>query len=388
MSTQKHSNNFSPLTFVYIINVDWYFDLHWLQRALATQKTGFVVHLIMDFTDDTLLLHLRELGFICHTWTVDRKSINPFNNFKAAYQLYGHLRSIGPDIVHAITIKPNIYTGLIAYLFNFPFVLSITGTGTVFSGQSVVIKLIKPFIRLIYKALKSGQNRRRIIFENSEDLHYFVNTKLCAADEAVLILGAGVNTEIYKAVAEPLTDKTIILFAARLLWDKGLGDLVEATKLLRAQGLSVEVQVAGIMDHATMSAIPESVLEQWHSEGLINWLGTVKNMPDLIAQANIVVLPTFYGEGVPRILIEASASQRAIVTTDMPGCRELVKQGVNGLLVPPQNVAELANALSQLINDPALREKMGKQGRNIVEQSYAEQQVITQTLSIYTELLH
>ena len=387
MSNLRHSHGASARTFVYIINVDWYFDLHWLQRALATQSAGFAVHLIMDFTDEAILKRLIALGFICHTWTLNRKSINPINNIKEFIQLYGYLRNLSPVIVHAITIKPNIYTGLITYLLNMPYVISITGTGTVFSGKSLTIKILKPFIRLIYKALKAGKKIRRIVFENGEDLRYFVNTRLCAADEAVLILGAGVNTDIFTPVAELTTDKIIILFAARLLWEKGLGDLVDAVRLLRTQGLNFEVQVAGIIDHSTMNAIPESVLEQWHSEGLINWLGTVKNMPDLIAQANIVVLPTFYGEGVPRILIEASSSQRAIVTTDMPGCRELVKHGVNGLLVSPQNVVELANALSMLINDPVRRENMGKQGRRLVEQYYSENHVIAQTLALYSELL-
>ncbi len=373
--------------FVYVINVDWYFDLHWLQRALATKKAGFEVHLIMDFTDEAILERLSDLGFTCHTWALNRKSINPINNIKEFLQLYGYIKSLSPVIVHAITIKPNIYTGLISYFFKMPYVLSITGTGTVFSGQSLAIKLLKPFIRLIYRALKAGKGVRRIVFENGEDLNYFVTTKLCVADEAVLILGAGVNTDLYLPVSESIVDKTIILFAARLLWDKGLGDVVEAAKLLRAQGLNFEVHVAGIIDHSTLNAIPESTLEQWHSEGIINWLGTVKNMPDLIAQANIVVLPTFYGEGVPRILIEASSSQRAIVTSDMPGCRELVKHGVNGLLVPPQNVEALANALTQLIKEPMLRENMGKQGRKIVEQDYSEQHVIAQTLALYTELL-
>ncbi|MEQ1528083.1 MAG: glycosyltransferase family 4 protein [Methylococcales bacterium] len=372
---------------VYVINVDWYFELHWLQRALASLKTGYEVHLVMAFTDNDIHDRLNGYGFICHPWAIDRKSLNPLFNFKGFVDLYGYLKSISPNIIHAITIKPNIYVGLLVYLLNKPYVLSVTGTGTVFSGQSLTIRMVKPLIRLLYKSLKTGNGLRRIVFENGEDKHYFVDTGLCADQEAAIILGAGVDTDLYKPVPEAIANTPIILFAARLLWDKGLGDLVAAAKLLRAQGLSFLIQVAGIIDKSTINAIDERILEDWHREGWITWLGTEKNMPKLIAQANIVVLPTFYGEGVPRILIEAASCQRAIVTTDMPGCREIVKHDVNGLLVPAQNSNALAGAIAKLIQNPGLRKTMGQRGREMVEKDFSEQHVIKQTLSLYAELL-
>jgi glycosyltransferase involved in cell wall biosynthesis len=381
----NNSSKKPVLTFV--INVDWYFDLHWLQRALAAKAAGYDVHLVMSFTDQEIFKRFSGLGFTCHAWQIERKSLNPFFNLKGFLALRRYLKTIAPDIIHAITIKPNIYVGLLAHWLNVPYVLSVTGTGTVFSGQSLLIKVVRPIIRGLYKSLWSKAGLRKIIFENSEDRDYFVKTGLCAEQEAVLILGAGVNTAIFLPVPELVTDKSVILFAARLLWDKGLGDLVAAAKLLRERAVNFEIQVAGIIDKDTMNAIDEAVLQDWHNEGWITWLGTVKNMPDLIAQANIVVLPSFYGEGVPRILIEAASCQRAIVTTDMPGCREIVKHGVNGLLVPAQNVPELANALQHLLDDPELRKTMGQAGRKMVEQEYSEQQVIEHTLAIYRGLL-
>lgn len=374
--------------FVYVINVDWYFELHWLQRALATMNAGYEVHLVMTIADAGILSRLNDYGFICHPWTIDRKTLNPFFNIKGCVELYTYIKSISPDIIHAITIKPNLYIGLIVHFLKIPYVLSVTGTGTVFSGKSLTIRLVKPLIRLFYKSLKTGKKLRRLVFENGEDRNYFVNTGLCDEQEAVVILGAGVNTEIYKPVAEPVTDTPIILFAARLLWDKGLGDLVEAAKRMRRQDLNFSIQVAGIIDKSTMNAIDENILEGWHREGWITWLGTEKNMPQLIAQANIVVLPSFYGEGIPRILIEAASCQRAIVTTDMPGCRELVKDGINGLLVPAQNIEALANAITKLIQNPDIRKTMGQRGRAMVEKEYSEQQVIIQTLAIYEEFFH
>jgi len=380
-------NNAKKTVLAFVINVDWYFDLHWLQRALAAKSAGYDVHLIMAFTDQEIFKRLTGLGFTCYAWQIERKSINPIFNLKGFLALRRHLTAIAPDIIHAITIKPNIYVGLLVYSLKVPYVLSVTGTGTIFSGQSLLIKVVRPIIRGLYKSLWSKTGLRKIIFENGEDRDYFVQTGLCAEQEAVLILGAGVNTEIFLPVPELVSGKPVILFAARLLWDKGLGDLVAAAKLLRERAVNFEIQVAGIIDKDTMSAIDEAVLKDWHNEGWITWLGTVKNMPDLIAQANIVVLPSFYGEGVPRILIEAASCQRAIVTTDMPGCREIVKHGINGLLVPAQNVSELANALQHLLENPELRKAMGQAGRKMVVEEYSERQVIENTLAIYSGLL-
>ena len=375
-----------PTVLVYVINVDWYFDLHWLQRALAARESGATVHIIMGMTDPAINGRLSEQGFTCHPWNIDRKSINPLLNLKRLFDLYALLKGIAPDIIHAITIKPNINVGLLARFINTPYILSVTGTGIIFSGKSLRVRLIRPIVRFLYK-LAGNKAGRKLSFENREDRDYFVNTGLCSCEEAVTILGAGVNPEQFNVVQENLNHQPVILFAARLLWDKGLGDLVEAGRLLQQRGLDFSIDVAGIIDEATINAIDQATLDAWVQEGLIRWLGTVKNMPALIAGANIVVLPTFYGEGVPRILIEAASCARAIITTDIAGCREIVKPGVNGLLVPPRDVQALADALVALIEDPQRRETMGQHGRELVESEFTEQQVIAETLSLYRELL-
>jgi len=372
--------------FVYVINVDWYFELHWLNRALAVQESGANVHIIMGFTDSEITSRLRKMGFICHQWNIDRKSINPFLNFKSLVDLYLLLRSISPDIIHAITIKPNIYLGLISQFIRIPYILSVTGTGIVFSGKVLTVRLVRPIVRLLYKT-SSTMVRRRIIFENFEDRDYFVKTRLCSSRDAVTILGAGVNTELFKPISENNTQTPIILFAARLLLDKGLGDLVEAGKLLRKKGLVFSIFVAGIADYSSINAIEENTLEQWKREGAIQWLGTEKNMPDLIAKSNIVVLPTFYGEGVPCVLIETASCGRAIVATDVPGCREIVRHNENGLLIPSHDSKALADAIEFLIKNPEFRAKMGARGRKIVEAEFSKEIVIKQTMEVYERLL-
>ena len=376
----------SPYIFVYVINVDWYFDLHWLERAKANLNADSEVHIVMGQTNPAITDKLIQLGFICHAWNIERKSMNLFQNVARLLDLYSLLKSIKPDIVHAITIKPNISVGLIAHVLKIPYVLSITGTGVIFSGSSFAVRLARPIVRGLYK-LANSKIRRKLIFENFTDRDYFVHTGLCRDYEAVAILGSGVNTEEFIQVPEIQRPKPVLLFAARLLWDKGLGDLIEAGKLLRKRGIDFSIQVAGIVDQDTINAIAQETLDKWHADGLIECLGTVKNMPDLIAEANIVVLPTFYGEGVPRILIEAASCGRAIVTTDMPGCREIVKDQINGLLVPPKNVEKLTNALTKLLESPELRTKMGQQGRHKVKRDFSEQKVITETMALYQELL-
>ena len=375
-----------PSVFVYVINVDWYFKLHWLQRAIATKNSGAEVHIVAGFTDSAIANSLEELGFICHPLEIGRKSINPFTNLKVLVNLYFLLKSIAADIIHAITIKPNIYVGLISRILKVPYVLSVTGTGIIFSGKSLLIRSIRPIVRFLYKITGSKKVSRKIVFENREDCEYVVSTGLCDAKEAVVILGAGVDTDKYRFVEEKISQTPVILFAARLLWDKGLGDLVEAGKILRNRKLEFAIQVAGIVDEDSINSIDEAVLEGWERDGLIRWLGTVKDMPTLISKTNIVTLPTFYGEGVPRILIEAAACGRPIITTDMPGCREIVKDRVNGLLVPARDVVALADAIEVLLNDRELRNRMGRQGREMVERDFSQQKVIAETISLYDEL--
>lgn len=372
--------------FVYVINVDWYFDLHWTRRAEANLKIGNEAHIVMSQTDSAIIDKLNKQGFICHVWNIERKSVNPFQNLVRLLDLYHLLKSIKPDIIHAITIKPNISVGLITHILKIPYLLSITGTGIIFSGNSLAVRLVRPIVRSLYK-LANTKVKRKLIFENFTDRDYFVNTGLCQDHEAITILGAGVNTEEFKHLPEKQNSKPVLLFAARLLWDKGLGELVEAGKQLRKQSMTFSIQVAGIVDEDTINAIDQKTLDKWHDDGLIEYLGTIKNMPALLAEANIIVLPTFYGEGVPRILIEAASCGRAIVTTDMPGCRDIVENEVNGLLVPPKNVGKLTSALVRLLESPELRATMGQQGRIKVKRDFSEQKVIDETMQLYRELL-
>ncbi|NOQ16717.1 MAG: glycosyltransferase [Methyloprofundus sp.] len=372
---------------VYVINVDWYFNLHWLQRARALKDAGAEVHVVMSVTNADNVDKLNREGFLCHQWNIERKSMNPVINFLRFIELYRLLSKIKPDIIHAITIKPNLFVGLMSYFIKIPYVLSVTGTGIIFSGKSWQLKMARPFIRGLYKLPQYNKTPYKIIFENQEDKSYFIDTGLCGDHEAVTILGAGVDTDIFKVTTIGNDHQPVILFAARLLWDKGLGDLLEASKILRQKGLDFTIWVAGIVDQDTINAIDMDLLKDWNQAGVIEWLGTETDMPGLMAKTDIVVLPTFYGEGVPRVLIEAAACARPVITTNIAGCREIVQDGVNGLLVPARDIKALARAMERLLLSPDLRRQMGQSGRELVENSFSEQQVISETMSLYCELL-
>ena len=384
-STRKKT--IDKLVIAYVINVDWYFKLHWLHRARASAAAGYEVHIVASITDNATRAQFEQMGFIVHPWAVDRKSINPWTNLCCLLELYRILKGITPILIHAITVKPNICVGLLSPFLRIPYVMSVTGTGIIFSGKSLLPRILRPLVRFFYKRIRNVSANRMIIFENPEDKDYFISSGLCGGSEAIMILGAGVDLNEFQAVPERPTIRPVVLFASRLLWDKGLGDLVEAARLLRQQSYDFVLKVAGIVDNGSTNAIDEKTINGWKESGEIEWLGTVKDMPGLLSQVHVLALPTIYGEGVPRILIEAAASGRAIVATDVPGCREIVRHQINGLLIPPGDIPALAKALATLLKDSELRKVMGGRARERAENLFSEQKVIAETLAVYQKLI-
>jgi len=291
---------------------------------------------------------------------------------------------INPDLIHCVTIKPNIYTGLINRFFiKKPIIYSITGLGAVFSSSSLKFVIIKRIITLFYKNISVHYSR--FIFENSEDCSLFQDLAIIKNGNGIVIKGAGID--LNRFTSSPLPCDQSILFAARLLKEKGLQCLIEAKTILVKRGCEFTLNVAGIIDNDVSSAISIRQIEIWAKNGDINWLGNVKDMPSLIKKNDIVCLPTTYGEGVPRILIEAASCQRAIVTTDVAGCREIVSHGFNGLLAIPADAISLANCLQELLDNKDKLRKFGINGRKKVETEFSQEMVFEKTLQVYDELL-
>lgn len=371
---------------LYIINVDWYFLLHWLERANAAKADGWDVHLATRFTDEKNRSKLVNLGITCHFIPFSRKSLNPFNELKTILSLKKIVKAVNPDLVHCITIKPNLYGGLITQSLHIPTIKSITGLGAVFSSKKIRFRSIRRLIIYLYRRVGS-ENGGRLIFENEEDLQTFKKYRIAPNENMILIRGSGVSLEMFPYQTLPGSPPFKILFAARLLKDKGLQDLVEAVKLLKSKMLDITLGVAGIIDNDAVSRISEKQLLKWSEEGAIEWLGEKSNMGELLSKYNIIALPTRYGEGVPRILLEAAAVGRPLIATDTRGCRDIVIDNVTGFLVPTGNVLALAEAIEKLCLNNELCSQFGLAAHNRVKSMFLEHHVIARTLFVYNEIL-
>ncbi len=379
---QKAGSDTHKKLLVYVVNVDWYFLLHWKERAIASVKNGYNVHVITNFSDNSNRRALEEAGISTHQLHISRSGLNPFRESRTFFKILKLLRSIQPDLVHSITIKPNIYLGAAKRFINFSLVATVPGMGLIYSSNSTYYRLLRKAVDCLYAfALKQPQTK--VIFENQHDLDY-LKTKIGLKNEnAIKINGAGVNTEHFKMLDEPVSDTVNVFFAARLIQSKGVNDLVDAVKNLREQSLNINLSVAGIIDTDAKDRVRLNLLETWDANGDIIWLGQRDDIPDLISRSNIVALPTHYSEGIPRILIEASACGRAIITTDVAGCNEFVDHMQTGLVVQPNEVAMLEGAIRLLAEDPELRKTMGENGRQKVSENYTTSHVVDHTLSIY-----
>ncbi|HIF9343117.1 TPA: glycosyltransferase family 4 protein [Photobacterium damselae] len=367
---------------LYVINVDWYFNLHWIDRAKYFQSLGYSVIIATNFTTNKNKKDLEELGFTCLDLPFKRKNINLIYEAKIIFNLFKIIKKVNPDLIHTVTIKPNIYTGLLNKYFKKPIVYTIAGLGVVFSSSAPKFKYMKKLVIELYKLISNDNSR--FIFENNHDSELFSRYRITKSN-SVVIKGAGVDVDKY--FYKNCNGNKNILFAARLLKDKGLDTLVSAISVLRSKNINCQLNVAGIIDDDASSSIPLSEINKLHEENKINWLGTVNDMVPLIHHNDIVCLPTRYGEGVPRILIEAASCGRPIIATDIAGCNNLITDGFNGYLVRPNDVDELAYKLELLLADINKLNYFGENGRNKILSEYSQSIVFESTHIVYKHLL-
>jgi glycosyltransferase involved in cell wall biosynthesis len=324
-------------------------------------------------------------GFQVIPWRIVRSSLSPFREMLTFLQVFRTYRRVKPDLVHHFALKAVVYGGLAARLCGkLPSVNSIAGLGHVFTVRSFGMRILRKVILLLMRIALGGTNARTIV-ENKDDQNLLVAAHVMTLERVVVISGVGVNPAEFLPLPEP-DGVPLVLLASRMLWAKGVGEYVQAAERLKKAGIRARFVLAGVPDPGNPASIPESQLRAWANEGSVEWWGQRSDMPSVFAQAHVVCLPTSYREGVPRVLIEAAACGRAVVTTDVPGCREVVRHGENGLLVPPRDPAALAEAIGRLLGDPALRARMGARGREIAVQEFSEEQVVRETLALYREL--
>jgi glycosyltransferase involved in cell wall biosynthesis len=382
---ERHVGSAGSRRLLYVVNDTPYFVLHWLERALASRDRGYETH--VAGSPGAGVDRLLQAGLTFHPVSMIRGRFSPLREartFRALRQLYQTLR---PDLVHHITIKPVIYGTLTARHCRIPAVVNtVPGLGYVFSQAGVLASVKREAVKTAYRAAL-GHARSKVIFENPDDLEDFLSWRLITPGQGQVIKGAGVDLARFTpAVTDEAAAPTVVL-AARLLWDKGVGVFVEAAARVKQRHPRARMVIVGVNDPASPSSIAEEQLREWVRSGLVEWWGHRSDMPDVLAAATIVCLPSFYREGVPRVLIEAAACGRPIVTTDMAGCREIVHPGDNGLLVPPRDPSALAAAIIALLDDPDERRRMGDRGRVRAQAEYAGAAVISQTLTVYDQLL-
>jgi glycosyltransferase involved in cell wall biosynthesis len=364
-------------------NMAWNLWNFRLPLARALRARGLEPVFVSPY--DEYAARLEREGFRWVEWKMSRGSMNPFAELAALLRLIGIYRSERPACAHHFTVKCVLYGSLAARAADVPAVINaVTGLGHVFISQSLSARVLRPVVRALYRFVL-GSPGVRVIFQNSDDLNAFREFKLVSEGNYSLIRSSGVDLERFKAVPEPPDAVPTVLFASRLIAEKGVRELIEAARLLRERGAKARFVVAGAADAGNPSSIPEDTLASWRAEKLAEFPGRVDSVESLIAGSAVVVLPS-YREGVPRILLEAAAMGRPCVTTDVPGCREAVEDGVNGLLVPAKDAPALARALETLLSDRELRARYGGAGRAKVEREFGERAVIGKTLEVYAGL--
>ncbi len=328
---------------------------------------------------------LKLEGFQVIPWRISRASLNPLRELSAFLQVLRVYRSLQPDLVHHFALKPVVYGGLAARIYKTIFcVHSIVGLGSAFTTEHRTMHFVRWFLLLLLRTALQRKDAT-CIFQNQDNLNDFVRSEIVCADQAVLIRGSGVNTQQFVPRPE-LGGVPVVIFPGRMLWEKGVREFVAAAELLRSQGVSARFALVGEPDAGHATSIPVSQLREWDASGVVEWWGRQDDMPEVFARSNVVCLPS-YGEGVPKALIEAAASGRALVASDVPGCREVVRHGENGFLVPAHSTEGLVRALAKLIEDASLRARMGARGRAIALREFAEELVLTQVLAVYRNLL-
>jgi glycosyltransferase involved in cell wall biosynthesis len=365
-------------------NTDWY--LHNFRLPLARELRRRGAEVVMVSPPGPYGERLRADGFRWLALAMNRRGVNPLAEWRTVHELVCIYRRERPDLAHHFTIKSVVYGSIAAQLSAVPAVVNaVAGMGHVFTGDSVLARSLRPLVRATLRFALGGRSTR-VIVQNPDDRDLLVDTGLAAREKVRLIRGSGVNTEVFRPAARARGGNLRVLLATRLLRDKGVREFIEAARLLKLAGVSADFLLAGASDPGNPSAVPEEQIRRCSEEGVAQALGHVEDMPALLASVDLMVLPS-YREGVPRILIEAAASGLPIVTTDVPGCREIVEHELNGLRVPARDAHKLAAAIRRLIEDPEERDRFGRAGRRKVVAEFDERGVIASTLKVYDELL-
>ena len=369
---------------LYIISEDWYFVSHRLPLALAAIREGYRVVLLTNVS--TCRQEISDHGIELVEYDISRGGLNPFKDLVTLVRIRRLVKALRPAVVHTVGLKPVLYGGIAArWSRKQKYISALAGLGFIFSSVSVKARLLRSVVSAMLRYSLGGKHSH-VIVQNHDDLEIVCGRLGVGRGRVSVIQGAGVDTGKYLDSEEP-SGIPVVAFVARMLKDKGLLELIEAARLLWQRGLRFKLLLAGLPDPKNPASVSQDQLRQWNREQWIDWVGNVDRVEVLWRNAVLCVLPS-YREGLPKSLLEAAASGRAIVTTDTPGCRDVVVDGENGFLVPVRDVHRLAGAMERLLSDPGLRRKMGRQGRERVLRYFDQRIIVEQTLALYRRVLN
>lgn len=374
---------------LFVANVDWYVISHRIKIIEEAVKAGWDVTVACEDTGEKDVILNTGAKFI--NFPFSRSGTNPFSELYLLYKFLRLYRNREADVIHHVSLKPVIYGSFIAKILKKPAVLNaVSGLGYVFTGKNQGSSIVQKAMLRIMKFSFDRENLS-FIFQNADDHSELQKLKVVYENNIInFTRGSGVDLSLYNNNSKTSSKKRItILFPARMLWDKGLEELRTATELLKEKYYEkVSFILAGRADKDNKAGVPPSYLEDWSEGDYVNWIGHSDDMVATFREADIVVLPSYYREGIPKSLIEATAMGKPIVTTDAVGCRECVDDGINGFLVPPKSGEKIAEALIKLIDDAELRDKMGKASRIKAEKEFDVQVVVNKHIQIYQDLLN
>ncbi|HLU02453.1 MAG TPA: glycosyltransferase family 4 protein [Advenella sp.] len=370
----------APRSLMFVVNNPAFFLSHRLPIALAAKEQGYEVSVAT--MDGAAVQAITSHGLTHHVLPMSRSGMNPLAELRTLYAIYRLLRRERPDIVHLVTIKPVLYGGIAARLAGVKGVVSaISGLGFIFTRERKGIDWVRLITQQLYR-FALGHRNSRVIFQNGNDRDILSGIGAVRSDQVVMIRGSGVDLEKYAAVPEPPLPVTII-FVARLLRDKGVIEYVDAAGMSRRDGKPYRWLVVGNPDPGNPASVTQQEAGAWGDR--VQWLGERNDIAALYADAHIVVLPS-YREGLPKSLVEAAACGRAVITTDVPGCRDAIEAGETGMLVPVRDARAIYEAVCELAENTQKRQAMGQAGRALAQEAFDIRKVVQAHLDIYQAL--
>ena len=368
---------------IYIVSEDWVFVSHRLTLAKQAIKDGYDVAVITNISnhEDVLL----SAGLKVFNINFCRSFKRPFSDIHSIYQLIKLFRLLKPEVIHNVGLKMSLISSIAAFIARVPVAINAyTGLGYVFSSNDILARVIRLLLNSPLKYLNHRASTW-VVFQNEDDEALFENSNLINKERTLLIKGSGVDVNEFP-FSDELPGQLKVMLASRLLWDKGVGEFIEASRQLKISYPEVTFVLVGDVDEQNPLSLTKEIIDSWVNEGFIEWWGHKQNMPEVLKLAHIVALPS-YREGLPKVLLEAASIGRALVATDVPGCREIVRDGVNGFLVQAKESKYLAEAIEKLILNKELRTQMGLKSREIIETELSSEIINKQFIELYNSAI-